>query len=99
MIIDIRVNKLLLNSEAAASEYSLTGIFNLGYIQSMNSTWSALAEPNRLHIVKLLRSSPLTVELSPIDLGLGKARIRNRRNSPAAEYQWNYQTLWLGGAL
>ncbi|KRF34576.1 ArsR/SmtB family transcription factor [Paenibacillus sp. Soil787] len=25
------------------------------------TTWSALAEPNRLHIVELLRSGPLTV--------------------------------------
>jgi DNA-binding transcriptional ArsR family regulator len=33
----------------------------LGYIQNMNSTWSALAEPNRLHIVELLRDGPLTV--------------------------------------
>jgi DNA-binding transcriptional ArsR family regulator len=28
---------------------------------NMNSTWSALAEPNRLHIVELLRDGPLTV--------------------------------------
>lgn len=28
---------------------------------SMNKTFSALAEPNRLHIVELLRDGPLTV--------------------------------------
>jgi DNA-binding transcriptional ArsR family regulator len=31
------------------------------YIQYMNTTFSALAEPNRLHIVELLRDGPLTV--------------------------------------
>jgi DNA-binding transcriptional ArsR family regulator len=42
-------------------KYSLTGIFHSGYIMSMNKTFSALAEPNRLHIVELLRDGPLTV--------------------------------------
>jgi len=31
------------------------------YIHDMNSTLTALAEPNRLHIVELLRDGPLTV--------------------------------------
>src|SRR3989337_562223 len=36
--------------------YSLTGIFLLGYISSMQTaTLVALAEPNRLRIVELLR--------------------------------------------
>jgi DNA-binding transcriptional ArsR family regulator len=33
----------------------------MGYIQIMNTTFSALAEPNRLHIVELLCDGPLPV--------------------------------------
>ena len=39
----------------------MTRIFLLGYTEDMKSTWIALAEPNRLHIVELLRDGPLTV--------------------------------------
>ncbi|MFH5184229.1 ArsR/SmtB family transcription factor [Paenibacillus sp. TAB 01] len=42
----------------------------MGYIQNMNSTFSALAEPNRLHIVELLREGPLTVGEIADRLGL-----------------------------
>lgn len=42
-------------------EYTLPRIFLLGYTENMKSTWIALAEPNRLHIVELLRDGPLTV--------------------------------------
>ena len=42
--------------------YSLTGIFLLGYISSMNTeTLAALAEPNRLKIVELLKENPRRV--------------------------------------
>ncbi len=40
------------------------------YIQFMNSTLTALAEPNRLHIVELLRDGPLTVGEIADRLGL-----------------------------
>lgn len=51
------------------NEYSFTGIFIICYVilgkrsdTGMNTTtMSALAEPNRLHIVDLLRDGPLTV--------------------------------------
>ena len=45
-----------------SSLYSLTGIYLLGYTQLMNNTTlSALAEPNRLRIVELLRDRPRPV--------------------------------------
>jgi len=43
------------------NEYSLTGIFVLRYIKYMEKVLSALAEPNRFHIIELLRDGPLTV--------------------------------------
>ena len=42
-------------------EYALTSIFLFGYIRPMKTLWAALMEPNRLHIVELLRNGPLTV--------------------------------------
>ncbi len=41
--------------------HSLTGIFLNGYIIDMKEILQALAEPNRFHIVELLRKGPLTV--------------------------------------
>ena len=41
--------------------YSLTDIFLLWYITAMYRTLSALAEPNRLRIVELLRDGPRPV--------------------------------------
>jgi DNA-binding transcriptional ArsR family regulator len=38
----------------------------------MNSTFSALAEPNRLHIVELLRNGPLSVGEVADQLGLNQ---------------------------
>lgn len=38
----------------------------------MNSTLTALAEPNRLHIVELLRDGPLSVGEITVRLGLGQ---------------------------
>jgi hypothetical protein len=45
----------------AVTIYSLTEIFLLRYIEFMHSILSALAEPNHLHIVELLRDGPLPV--------------------------------------
>lgn len=50
----------------------MTGIFLIGYIITMNSTFSALSEPNRLHIVELLREGPLTVGEIANRLGLNQ---------------------------
>lgn len=41
----------------------------------MNSTMSALAEPNRLHIVELLRDGPLTVGEIADRLGLNQPQV------------------------
>src|SRR5258708_39419833 len=51
-------------------EYSLTSIFLLGYNKTMKTLWTALTEPNRLHIVELLRDGPLTVGEITERLGL-----------------------------
>jgi DNA-binding transcriptional ArsR family regulator len=53
-------------------KHSLTGIFLTEYIKIMNSTFSALAEPNRLHIVELLRKGPLSVGEVADQLGLNQ---------------------------
>jgi DNA-binding transcriptional ArsR family regulator len=45
------------------------------YIVNMNSTISALAEPNRLHIVELLRDGPLTVGEIADRLGLHQPQV------------------------
>lgn len=50
--------------------HSLTRIFPLGYILGMLTTLSALAEPNRLHIVELLRDGPRPVGEIAERLGL-----------------------------
>ena len=42
-------------------EYILKSIFLFGYTRTMNTLLTALMEPNRLHIVELLRDGPLTV--------------------------------------
>ncbi|MDQ0859763.1 DNA-binding transcriptional ArsR family regulator [Bacillus sp. V2I10] len=44
----------------------------MGYIQFMKTTLNALAEPNRLHIVELLRDGPLTVGEIADRLGLNQ---------------------------
>jgi DNA-binding transcriptional ArsR family regulator len=41
----------------------------------MNTTWSALAEPNRFRIVELLRDNPLTVGEIAERLGLGQPQV------------------------
>src|SRR5258708_29806010 len=55
------MNSLTINQNILCQEYALTRIFLLGYTENMKSTWIALAEPNRLHIVELLGDGPLTV--------------------------------------
>lgn len=42
---------------------------------SMNAIWNALAEPNRLHIVELLRDGPLTVGEVADRLGLQQPQV------------------------
>jgi DNA-binding transcriptional ArsR family regulator len=44
----------------------------LSYIEFMKTTLNALAEPNRLHIVELLRDGPLTVGEIADRLGLNQ---------------------------
>src|SRR5258708_4933572 len=51
-------------------EYALTSIFLLRYTKTMKTLWTALTEPNRLHIVELLRDGPLTVGEITERLGL-----------------------------
>lgn len=48
----------------------MTGIFLFGYTGTMKTLWAALMEPNRLHIVELLRDGPLTVGEITEQLGL-----------------------------
>ena len=56
-------------------EYSLTSIFPLGYNRIMKTLWTALTEPNRLHIVELLRDGPLTVGEIAQRLGLQQPQV------------------------
>lgn len=51
-------------------QYSLTGIFGYGHMGIVIALLSALAEPNRLAIVELLRRGPLTVGSIAERLGL-----------------------------
>jgi DNA-binding transcriptional ArsR family regulator len=53
-----------------ACEYALTGIFLFRYTVTMKTLLAALTEPNRLHIVELLRDGPLTVGEITERLGL-----------------------------
>ena len=56
-------------------EYSLTGIFFLGYTLVMKSLWIALAEPNRLQMVELLREGPFAVGEIADRLGLRQPQV------------------------
>ena len=53
----------------------MTGIFLSGYIRTMKTLWAALTEPNRLHIVELLRDGPLTVGEITERLGLQQPQV------------------------
>jgi DNA-binding transcriptional ArsR family regulator len=56
-------------------EYILTSIFLFRYTWSMKTLWTALVEPNRLHIVELLRDGPLTVGEITDRLGLQQPQV------------------------
>ena len=56
-------------------EYTLTSIFLFGYTRTMKTLWTALTEPNRLHIVELLRDGPLTVGEITQRLGLQQPQV------------------------
>src|ERR1700694_2082127 len=56
-------------------EYTLTSIFLFGYTRTMKTLWTALTEPNRFHIVELLRDGPLTVGEITARLGLQQPQV------------------------
>ena len=53
----------------------MTSIFLFGYNRTMKTRWAALMEPNRLHIVELLRDGPLTVGEIVERLGLQQPQV------------------------
>jgi DNA-binding transcriptional ArsR family regulator len=53
----------------------LVSIFFFGYTRTMKTLWAALTEPNRLHIVELLRDGPLTVGEITERLGLQQPQV------------------------
>jgi len=53
----------------------LKSIFLFGYTIDMKTLWTALTEPNRLHIVELLRDGPLTVGEIAQRLGLQQPQV------------------------
>jgi DNA-binding transcriptional ArsR family regulator len=53
----------------------LTSIFLFGYTGTMKTLWIALTEPNRFHIVELLRDGPLTVGEITERLGLQQPQV------------------------
>jgi len=53
----------------------LTRIFLFGYTITMKTLWTALMEPNRFHIVELLRDGPLTVGEITLRLGLPQPQV------------------------
>jgi DNA-binding transcriptional ArsR family regulator len=61
--------------EGISDEYSLTRIFLFRYTLTMKTLWTALTEPNRLHIVELLRDGPLTVGEIVQRLGLQQPQV------------------------
>src|SRR6266704_3843759 len=56
-------------------EYTLTSILLFGYTRTMKTLWTALTEPNRVHIVELLRDGPLTVGEITQRLGLQQPQV------------------------
>jgi len=53
----------------------LTRIFLFGYTITMKTLWTALADPNREHIVELLRDGPLTVGELTRRLGIRQPQV------------------------
>ncbi|GHO56200.1 transcriptional regulator [Ktedonobacter robiniae] len=47
----------------------------MGYNLGMKTLWTALTEPNRLHIIELLRDGPLTVGEITDRLGLQQPQV------------------------
>lgn len=68
---DILVCKFILE----IFKYSFTRIFLLVYIMNMKTILNALAEPNRLQIVELLRDGPLTVGEITGKLGMNQPQV------------------------
>ncbi len=66
---------LVIDSYFPFQEYSLTSIFLFGYTRTMKTLWTALTEPNRFHIVELLRDGPLTVGEITERLGLQQPQV------------------------
>src|SRR5713101_3762223 len=56
-------------------EYALRGIILFGYTRTMKPICTAVMEPNRLHIVELLRDAPLTVGEITERLGLQQPQV------------------------
>jgi DNA-binding transcriptional ArsR family regulator len=65
----------MIDQNILLKEYTLTGIFLFGYTIDMKTLWTALTEPNRLHIVELLRDGPLTVGEIAQRLGLQQPQV------------------------
>jgi DNA-binding transcriptional ArsR family regulator len=65
----------MINQNILAQEYILTRIFLIRYTVTMKTLWTALTEPNRLHIVELLRDGPLTVGQITERLGLQQPQV------------------------
>ena len=53
----------------------MTRIFLFGYTITMKTLWTALADPNREHIVELLRDGPLTVGELTRRLGIRQPQV------------------------
>src|SRR3989441_9702250 len=65
----------MIDQNILLQEYALTSIFLFGYTIDMKTLWTALTEPNRLHIVELLRDGPLTVGEIAQRLGLQQPQV------------------------
>ena len=53
----------------------MTRIFIFGYTISMKTLWTVLADPNREHIVEMLRDGPLTVGEITRRLGIRQPQV------------------------
>ena len=53
----------------------MTRIFLFGYTISMKTLWTVLADPNREHIVEMLRDGPLTVGEITRRLGIRQPQV------------------------
>jgi DNA-binding transcriptional ArsR family regulator len=66
---------LVIGRNILFQEYALASIFLFGYTRTMKTLWAALMEPNRFHIVELLRDGPLTVGGIAQRLGLQQPQV------------------------